>query len=230
MEPTRFCLCGINLRTGVSLLIALDLFRGVTEISKLAGDSVAGNFSFLNFAIYLSSIIFGFSAIYGLNKNKASYITLYAISFLLRVAISISLSIWVIYHLDQISADQVDALIAAMNAAARSEHRPAPVIDREQAIQKLKVIITSWTVFSELFTDLFCVYFAYVVRSLAVWMERGERNPGHQGLYHLAMPIPDQSSVAGFVMPLLHGQRAPVPAPRIPNIRQEEAANERVIV
>lgn len=147
----------------------------------------------------LSGAVIG---IVGLNRSRANLVSLYAVSILCRVAITLIICTVTFLHFREIVEQMVDRLVNQMIDDAHSRGLPDPQIDRDSLIKPTEFYFGFITIANELLSDVLAVYFAYVTKSLAVWMQRGENNPRERLIYSFALPTTTAQA------PLLHRQAA----------------------
>jgi hypothetical protein len=219
-EPARLCFCGLSLRTTVSILIFIDLFRGIIGISSVASMIISGAdtwltglsqlpvFSFIMWRGVLSGVILT-GAIFGcvgINQSKHSLVSTYAYSMIFRIFITVAISTLTFMYFQDFVDRMVDNLAQQMIDDAHRRGLPDPQIDREAISKPIGAYLAFSTIANELITDILALYFAYLTQSLAVWMQRGDSNPTERLLYSFALP----SASADVSAPMLHGTRMAV--------------------
>ena len=188
--PTRAFCCGLNLRTGVSLLIAADLFIGMLSLADQLGWLFHAGFStmhFLELAALCLSVGGAVFAVIGLSQKRPDLINIYALTLMVRLVVSFAVTAFQMVHIRQMAEYEVDGIIAGWDWDAHEHHHKPHDVDREAMVEKIVGILSIWVVGVEVLKATLFAYFAYVVRSLAVWMQNGEENPEIGRVYQMAV-------------------------------------------
>ena len=198
----------------MSILIFVDLFRSVIGVSSLLSLLISGGDQWLSKVLgvpvsevlvlqgilYFTILCGAIIGLAGLNTSRASLVSVYAVSILMRIVITVSLCIVTLLHFRDIVEQMVDKIVNQMIDDAHRRGLPDPKIDRDALAKPIEYYLGFMTIAQELISDILAIYFAYVTKSLAVWMQRGEIDPRERLMYSFA--IPPVSPAA----PLLHRQ------------------------
>ncbi len=188
--PTRSFCCGLNLRTGVSILIAIDLFFGMLNFADQLGwlfHVGYSTFHFLQLVGLCLSVGGATFAVLGLSKKRPDWLNIYALTLLVRLIVSFAVTAFDMVHLRQTAEYEVDGIIAGWDWDAHEHHHKPHHVDREAMVDKLVGVLAVWVIGAEVVKAAGFAYCAYVVRSLAVWMQNGEENPEVGRVYQLSV-------------------------------------------
>jgi len=219
-EPARISFCGLSLRTTISMLIFFDIFRGVIGLSSVASTLIEGADSLLSRlsghtipslliwrALQSGLILVGaIIGLIGINQSRHKLVSAYAYTIIGRIIVSIAIATVSFMYFQDIVDQMVDNIAKQITDEAHRKGLPDPEIDRDAIGKPIRTYLAFYIVANELITDILALYFAYITKSLAVWMQRGELNPTQRFLYAFALP----SSLAGSHVPMLHGSRVSV--------------------
>ncbi|EER09126.1 hypothetical protein Pmar_PMAR024150 [Perkinsus marinus ATCC 50983] len=197
------CCCGCSLKTGVKTLAIIDILLGVSTIISLTSISQVethqhstwtymgveyssdtpldlpkldhvinvlnsiGNVTVLLF--FVSAIV----ALRGVSKGKSRLVRQYAMIRAMEVALSIALSIWLLVIIPRLAREFIDAVLEQMREEAKKHHEDPPEVDEEALIKIVTFVLSTVFIIMEIFGVLLKLYFVWVVKSCADWMERG---------------------------------------------------------
>jgi len=186
-DPARNAFCCVSLRTAIWSIIFVDVFYSSLTLSRIATDYLSfpsSNFNYVSISLYsvlfaltISGALFG---VMGLIKSGPGLLSFYASTAICRIAVSLVMTAYSLYHVQLLAEPFVDAWYEKLSAKAAATGDTAVSISREELRRSTEGGLIGSMVFLELTTDIILLYFAYVIQSLAEWMKRGQSHPGDQ--------------------------------------------------